>query len=132
MGLFGVAQAAAGVTGVAAGCAGCAGTAGVAGVAGVVGVVGVVGCAGCAGVAGAAGCADDGVLAGVAGVGLEVFIGILLLVWLQCYGRIYLAAWEWASTNQSHLSMPRETSVHRSAVSASSRALASLMVERIS
>src|SRR5438552_7261613 len=42
----------------------------------------------------------------------------------------YLVAWVCASTNQSHLSMPRETSVNRSAVSASSRASVSSMVMR--
>jgi hypothetical protein len=46
--------------------------------------------------------------------------------------RCYFVAWEWASTNHSHLSMPRETSVNRSAVSASSKASASSIVARAS
>src|SRR5216117_210680 len=44
----------------------------------------------------------------------------------------YLVAWVCASTNQSHLSMPRETSVNRSAVSASSSSSARSMVLRAS
>ena len=40
--------------------------------------------------------------------------------------RIYRSACRCASTNQSHLSMPRDTSVNRSAVSRSPRSLASI------
>src|SRR3954470_15863903 len=45
---------------------------------------------------------------------------------------IHFGACEWASTNHSHLSIPREISVNRSAVSASSNSPASLIVLRAS
>ena len=44
----------------------------------------------------------------------------------------HLLAWVWASTNQSHLSMPRETSVKMSVVSASLSPCVSSMVTRAS
>ena len=44
--------------------------------------------------------------------------------------RFYFVAWEWASTNHSHLSIPREISVKMSAVSLSSKASTSSMVAR--
>src|SRR5882672_7343953 len=50
----------------------------------------------------------------------------------RSYSCFYFVAWVWASTNQSHLSMPRETSVKMSAVSASSNSSASSIVLRAS
>lgn len=44
----------------------------------------------------------------------------------------HVAACEWASTNHSHLSIPRATSVNRSAVAASLSSSASPMVVRAS
>jgi hypothetical protein len=55
--------------------------------------------------------------------------GICLII-LSKVRASYFVAWEWASTNHNHLSIPREISVNRSAVSASSSSPASLIVLR--
>ncbi len=51
---------------------------------------------------------------------------------VEQFGRPHFGACECASTNHSHLSMPREISVQRSAVPASSSSSASLIVPRMS
>ena len=59
---------------------------------------------------------------GLVGPGISFTLAGCFLGWdMGLIGvKYYFEAWVWASTNQSHLSIPRETSVKRSALSASS------------